>query len=291
MWQQYIYGLYHFFCFLAICLAASANYTINEIVDAPYDRKHPDKQDRAIPSGRVGIPSAFAQYGVLLGASLLVGYMVNLPFLCALAFFTFMGLVYNVPPVRTKDITYVDTLTEAINNPTRLALGWWMVDALTWPPLSLIVAYWMLGAFLMALKRYAEYRHIASVTDAEQATRYRASFAHTDDVRLLVSAVLYVNAFHLLLGVFIAKFHVELILAIPFISLVAAYYLRIALRPESVAQSPEKLYRERKLMVMFVVASIVTLGALLADIPTLDDWLRMQKPISPPKLESTDTGQ
>ncbi len=67
----------------------------------------------------------------------------------------------------------------------------------------------------------------------------------------------------------------------------AAYYLRIALRSDSVVRSPEKLYREKKLLVMVVVASVVTVVALLAEIPTLDDWLRMQKPISPPTLESS----
>ncbi len=162
-----------------------------------------------------------------------------------------------------------------------------MVDAHTWPPLSLIAAYWMLGAFLMALKRYAEYRRIG---DHERATRYRASFRHTDDVRLLVSAAFYANAFHLLMGVFIAKFRVELILAVPFISLLAAYYMRIAFRNNSVVQCPEKLYRESKLMVMLIVTSAVTLATLVIDVPVLDDWLRMQEPIAPAQIEGPEGG-
>jgi len=35
-----------------------------------------------------------------------------------------MGLVYNVPPLRTKDRQYLDVLSESINNPLRFMLGW-----------------------------------------------------------------------------------------------------------------------------------------------------------------------
>ena len=35
-----------------------------------------------------------------------------------------MGCLYNFSPVRTKDVPYLDVLTESINNPLRLLLGW-----------------------------------------------------------------------------------------------------------------------------------------------------------------------
>ena len=31
-----------------------------------------------------------------------------------------MGCVYNIPPVRSKDLPYLDVLSEAINNPIRM---------------------------------------------------------------------------------------------------------------------------------------------------------------------------
>ena len=40
-----------------------------------------------------------------------------------------MGPVYNVPPIRTKEIPYVDVITESFNNPIRLLLGWFAVTA------------------------------------------------------------------------------------------------------------------------------------------------------------------
>ena len=62
-----------------------------------------------------------------------------------------MGCVYNLHPIRTKDIPYIDVLSESLNNPIRLALGWHAVVTDRVPPLSLILAYWMIGAFFMAI--------------------------------------------------------------------------------------------------------------------------------------------
>ena len=47
---------------LSICLVASSNYVINEVLDAPYDVHHPSKRFRAVPSGRVNIPLAYLQW-------------------------------------------------------------------------------------------------------------------------------------------------------------------------------------------------------------------------------------
>ncbi len=44
---------------LAIGLVASANYVLNEILDAATDRAHPLKRNRAVPSGEVSVPLAW----------------------------------------------------------------------------------------------------------------------------------------------------------------------------------------------------------------------------------------
>ncbi|MCK5214119.1 MAG: hypothetical protein KAR05_02045 [Candidatus Omnitrophica bacterium] len=78
-----------------------------------------------------------------------------------------MGILYNVKPFRTKEKPYVDVLSESLNNPTRLMMGWFMVVDGPLTPLSALIAYWMGGAFLMGVKRFAEYRFI---NDSKQAT-------------------------------------------------------------------------------------------------------------------------
>src|SRR5205814_80784 len=140
------------------------------------------------------------------------------------------------------EIPYMDVLSESINNPIRLLLGWFAVAPSAFPPMSLLIAYWMIGAFFMASKRFAEYRSIAN---RETAGAYRSSFRHYDEQKLLISMFFFTTCFALFLGVFIIRYHLELILIVPLVAGFVSYYLHIAFKKESAAHSPEKLYREK----------------------------------------------
>jgi 4-hydroxybenzoate polyprenyltransferase len=263
----------------ATCLLASSNYVINEILDAPYDRSHPVKRHRPIPAGRVWLPAAYAEW-ILLGATgLLIAQTVNWPFFFAGLFLLVMGLVYNVPPVRSKELPYIDVLSESINNPIRLLLGWFVVTAAVFPPVSLLVAYWMIGAFFMAAKRLAEYR---SIDDRAVAGAYRRSFCHYDQEKLLISMFFYTTCFALFFGVFIIRYHLELILIFPLLAGFVCWYLHVAFKNGSAAQSPEKLYREKGLMVYLVVCVVVFFVLMFTNIPVLYDWFNVQpSPVAP----------
>ena len=253
---------------ISVCLVASSNYVINEILDAPTDMDHPVKRHRPIPSGRIHLPTAYAEWiglGLLgLGAAALV----NISFAIAAVLLLLMGLVYNVPPIRSKEVPYLDVLSESINNPLRLALGWFVVIPHMIPPLSLIVSYWMVGAFFMASKRFAEYRSIGS---KEVAGAYRSSFRFYDEERLLVSMFVYASGAALLLGVFIIRYHLELILSVPLIAGFFGCYMRVALKPNSAAQDPERLYRETGLMAYLSVCLLAFLTLMFVEIPVLYD--------------------
>ena len=142
---------------VSTCLLASANYTINEWLDATYDRHHPLKHARPSAAGRVTARHAYSQWAVLAAAGLGIAFLLPNNFIVVALIFLLMGLVYNVPPVRTKDIPYVDVLSESLNNPLRLLLGWCAIVPTILPPSSALMAYWMGGAFLMGVKRYSEY--------------------------------------------------------------------------------------------------------------------------------------
>ena len=151
-----------------------------------------------------------------------------------------MGLMYNVPPVRTKELPHLDVLSESVNNPLRLLLGWFVLMTDRFPPLSLILAYWMVGAFFMATKRFAEYRRIG---DREVAAQYRKSFGYYTEERFLVSMFFYVAMCALFAGIFMVRYHAELILFIPVAAGFFAYYLKLGLQDDSPVQNPERLFR------------------------------------------------
>lgn len=248
------------------CLVASSNYTLNEILDAATDASHPVKRARPIPSGQAGVPAAYLQWIVLAVAGLGMAFLVNLPFFfCALAFWV-MGVLYNVPPVRLKQIPYVDVLSESLNNPLRLLLGWYTVNANYPPTLSLLLAYWMIGAFFMAVKRYAEYRRIG---DPQRAALYRKSFAHYSEYRLLLSIIYYAAAFALFFGVFMVRYRLELILSVPLIAGFISLYMKIGFLEDSPAQYPERLYKQTPFVVYSGLCVGVIVLLLFVDLPLI----------------------
>jgi 4-hydroxybenzoate polyprenyltransferase len=254
---------------LAVCLVASSNYVINEIQDAPFDVHHPTKRDRPVPSGLVNIPLAYGQWIALMVAGLALGAFVNWQLVVTLFGLWVMGCVYNLPPLRTKDHAYVDVASEAINNPIRMLVGWYIVTSTVVPPLSLLVSYWMIGCYFMAAKRFAEYNDFQRAGD--DAARYRKSFAHYTSERLLVSIMFYASAAMLFFGAFIVRYRLELILSFPLVAVFMAMYLHLAFRPDSPVENPEKLYRERNLMIVLVACVVVMTVLLLVDLPFLGD--------------------
>jgi 4-hydroxybenzoate polyprenyltransferase len=248
------------------CLLASCNYVINEILDAPTDLSHKVKRHRPIPSGLVRLPIAYAEWLLLGIIGLALAYCLNPFFALSGAALLLMGLAYNVPPVRLKEWPYLDVLSESINNPLRLLLGWFVVSPLDVPPLSLMIFYWMIGAFFMASKRFAEYRSIA---DKASAGEYRKSFRYYDEQKLLVSMFFYATAAALFLGVFIIRFKLELLLSIPLVAGAFSYYLQVALKSESAAQAPERLYRERGLTIYLGISILLFVGLMFVHVPAL----------------------
>jgi 4-hydroxybenzoate polyprenyltransferase len=250
----------------AVCLVASSNYVVNEALDAPSDRHHRTKRQRPLAAGRVGPASAYVLWLLLMVGGLGLGFAsVALQFGLTLVALWLMGCVYNIPPIRTKDIPYVDVLSEAVNNPIRMLAGWYIVSVAL-PPASLLLSYWMVGCYFMAIKRLAECREIG---DARQAVRYRRSFGHYTAERLLISIVFYASAAMLFFGAFLMRYRFELIVSFPFIALVMAIYLRLGFKPDSPAQHPEKLYREPLFMASAIVCTLLMLALLAVDLPGL----------------------
>jgi len=252
--------------FISAGLIASSNYVLNEILDAEKDAKHPVKYLRPIPMGQVSLTLAYVQWIFLAVLACILAVKVNFYFLSMILFLWIMGGVYNIPPIRTKDKPYLDVLSESVNNPIRLLLGWYAVSTHTVPPVSLILAYWMVGAFFMAVKRLAEYRMI---NDPVRAKSYRNSFGHYSEERLLISIVYYAVTFGLFMGIFLLRYKMELIFSIPFIGGAIAWYIKLGFKENSCTQYPEKIYKEKNFVGYLACCAIVFCGLLMVDMPWL----------------------
>jgi hypothetical protein len=161
----------------AICIA-SANYVINEWFDREFDKFHPTKSERTAVKTQLSGTVIFLEWTGLVAVGLGCAYAASKLTLLVACIFALQGIVYNVPPIRTKDKAYLDVISEAINNPLRLMIGWAMIDPTTLPPSSIILTYWAGGAFLMAAKRLSEFREITASHGREIQGEFRGLFGN-----------------------------------------------------------------------------------------------------------------
>jgi len=255
----------------ATCAIASANYVLNEWLDREFDRHHPEKSNR--PSVREPLVPwlVYSEYVAFALVGLAAAAAMSIDLALAEASLLAMGAIYNVRPLRSKERVYVDVLSEAINNPIRLLIGWFAVAPGTFPPSSFLFAYWMGGAYLMGIKRYSEFR---AINDPLTAALYRRSFRYYSESKLLLAAMLYALLAVSLGSVFLVKYRIELILAVPFVCIQFAWYFAIGLKPNSAAQHPERMWREGPFALYSLFVVLLLLFGLFVRIPALHVLLR-----------------
>lgn len=256
--------------FVSACLIASANYVINEWLDAESDRNHPEKSARPSAKGLVQAKYVYLEYAVLAVLGLALAYMVNTAFLLVTLAFLISGITYNVEPFRTKNRVYLDVIFEAINNPIRLIMGWTMVSNHTVPPISLIVSFWAGGAFLMAAKRLSEYRFITKERDKATSGLYRRTFSHYSVESLTIACFVYALTSAFGTAVFLIKYRTEFVFVFPIIVILFAYYLHLSFQPDSIAQKPEHLHRDWRLMLIITVLIVAVAVLAFADLPVVE---------------------
>jgi 4-hydroxybenzoate polyprenyltransferase len=253
----------------AICIA-SANYVINEWFDREFDKFHPTKSERTAVKTQLSGTIIFLEWIGLVTVGLACAFAASKLTLLVACIFALQGIIYNVPPIRTKDKAYLDVISEAINNPLRLMIGWAMIDPTTLPPSSIILTYWAGGAFLMAAKRLSEFREITASHGRELLERYRASFAGYSEISLTVSCFVYALVTSFFLAIFLIKYRVEYLLTVPVLIALFGHYLALSMGPASTAQSPEKLFKEGTLIVLVGLLAATFLFATYVNIPALD---------------------
>lgn len=278
--------LYHvalgFVCAVAI---ASANYVINEWLDRDFDRHHPTKSARVSVNVPLNPTYVYALWLGFLAIGLGAAYFSSWLMLGVAFVFGLQGIVYNVPPLRSKDRAFLDVISESINNPLRLLIGWAMIDAWSLPPSSIVLAYWLGGAFLMAAKRFSEYREITASHGIDLLVRYRKSFAGYTEVSLFVSTFLYALMCVGLFSVFLTKYRIEYILSLPFLCSLFAVYMALSLAKGSVAQAPERIFSSRLLMLATGAFAVSVVVLTFVDLPLIE-VLSVQRYISLPGTTS-----
>jgi 4-hydroxybenzoate polyprenyltransferase len=138
--------------FVSFCLAASAVYITNDILDAPADRLHPRKQFRPIAAGELSIPVARAiAFACVAGALLIAWTAVSPPVAGMILLYFAVSLAYSI---RLKREPVVDVFVLAALYVLRVLTG----GVATGIPMSTWFLAFAMFLFLSLafVKRYTE---------------------------------------------------------------------------------------------------------------------------------------
>lgn len=241
---------------LAICLASSANYLINEYLDRESDRYHPTKKMRSAVTGDVGATQVTVFYLLIVTTVLFLVAPIGKELVLILLIYLILAVLYNCKPIRVKDRLYIDVITESANNPIRLIFGWALVTTSYFPPLTLTLSFWALGVFLMSSKRYAEIHQLQKTMTSDDIAKYRKSLARYSITSLSILSNFSGLFAVLLLGIFSCKYRPEYLLFTVVVLAWITFYMSESHVEDSMVQAPEKLIRSRaNLVFSFLIAA------------------------------------
>ena len=153
------------------CIASSATYILNDIADRDYDREHPKKKFRPLPSGDVSVSHALLLAGVLLVAAILLALSISGKFLILMLAYLFVAVAYSFS---LKKYPIIDLFCISSGFILRLLAGG--------EAFGVVVSEWLfLSVFLLALflstgKRLSEKNSLG-----DQAGNHRKSLSGYPD--------------------------------------------------------------------------------------------------------------
>lgn len=227
--------------FVLTLLISTSNYIINEIADAPSDAHHPAKRDRPLVKKIISVKILMILWFIMVIIAFAGGKLLfNKNFLLSLAALLIAGLLYNIPPVRVKDIPFLDSTLESANNPIRFLTGWFVLTS-TFPPASLLISWWAFGNFLMVGKRVAEKKFLSP----EESAGYRLSLKKYTTTSLIAFMILNSIIFILTFSLFALEEKMyTLLISVPFILIYLGMFMKKSVQDRDGAEEPEKLLKD-----------------------------------------------
>ena len=141
LWQSFL-------AFAAFSLTASGVYALNDIWDLNEDRLHPEKKNRPVATGLVGIQPAYTLSAVFLAAGIWLSMMAGASVWQFILFYALLNIAYTM---RLKHLPILDVSIIAIGFVIRLLAG----SRATSVPLSvwIVITTFLLSLFLALAKR------------------------------------------------------------------------------------------------------------------------------------------
>jgi 4-hydroxybenzoate polyprenyltransferase len=170
--------------FILFCLASSAVYIINDIIDVEADRNHPKKRNRPIASGKLPIPVARIAAIVLLVVAYTLAYILSKGFFLTILVYLLMNLAYST---WLKHIPLVDVLVLASFYVLRVASGVSLIHVERFSPWLYIVTT-LLALYIGFGKRRSELSLLAGDANSHRRVLDGYTIPFLDQLITIVSS-------------------------------------------------------------------------------------------------------
>lgn len=117
--------LHSFLAFCIFCIVSGIVYTINDIIDLPYDRVNPLKSKRPIASGKLKVSLAKLIVSILLPLSLIFSYILDFRFFLVVAIYISLQILYTF---YLKNIPILDVISISLGSVLRVIGGTVVID-------------------------------------------------------------------------------------------------------------------------------------------------------------------
>jgi 4-hydroxybenzoate polyprenyltransferase len=244
--------------FVALCLASSSVYCLNDLLDAEKDRNHPKKKERPIASGEVSPALAVVLAILCCISGLAIGYLVRMELAAGILLYLVVQLGYNFL-LKRKPV--IDVFVLGFGFVLRAGLGAVALDV--------TISAWLLfctGALSLLLgfaKRRSEY-----MMEGHDVSKTRPSLMGYNQATLDALVLFSASIASLSYGMYAiqsetAQKHPGLVLTTPLVIYAVARYLYLSLSQNEGGEPETLLVSDCHLAIVVILYLLVAIAAML----------------------------
>ena len=237
---------------LSLCLVSSSYYIVNDLRDHESDRLHPEKKNRPIASGAVGVNTAVFVSAACLVGGLVLAYELSPGFALFPALLFASSLAYTLG---LKDIAFIDIHMIALNFLLRAVSGAVLIDVAASP--WLVSTVFFLALLLGVSKRRNELNLLGEKASGHKRVYEVYSERLLSKLLLIVAGVLLINYS---LYTFMVHEGGAMMATIPFATFIVFRYLYLSDSNHEAARKTQLLFTDPQIagaLISWVAASFV----------------------------------
>lgn len=247
--------------FACFCMASSAMYVFNDLVDAEADSMHPGKRTRPIPAGQVSAAQAIALSAFLGLAGLIGAFHISTQVGALIGLYVAVNVLYSLA---IKRIVLLDVFAIAVGFVLRILSG----AAISTVPASrwIILMAFFLALFLALGKRRNELTKLGAAA-TEHRTVFSSYTVKTIDqmLAILIGVIIVTFSIYAVSDYSVARFGTDaLVFTVPFVLYGLFRYLHLINNGDNMGDPTELLFRDKPLLAavgMWALACILIIYA------------------------------